>query len=92
MTEKLIHTTDYKKKRGKLYVALNYPGKVPHIASLDIETGKIKKLKDVKGPALFNVTSLTYDEDNDMLFYTTDNSANRDLFSYNLKIRRNLFS
>ena len=73
------------KKRGKIYVAVNYPGKVPHLASLDIETGKIKKLKDIKGPSLFNVTSLAYDEDNDMLFYTTDNSASRDLYSYNLK-------
>ena len=73
------------KKRNKIYVAINYPGKVPHIASLDLETGKIKNLRDVKGPALFNVTSLAYDEKNDFLFYTTDNSANRDLFSYNLK-------
>ena len=75
----------YDKKRNKIYVAINYPGKVPHIASLDLKSGKIKKLIDVKGPALFNVTSLEYDEKNDFLFYTTDNSANRDLYYYNLK-------
>ena len=34
---------------------LNYPGKVPHLASLDIETGKIKKLKDIKGPTLMMI-------------------------------------
>ncbi len=74
----------YDKKRNKIYVAVNFPGKVPHLASLDINSGKIKKLKDIKGPALFNVTSLAYDENNDILFYTTDNSANRDLYSYDL--------
>ena len=61
------------KKRNKIYVAVNYPGKIPHLAELDIKTGKIKRLQDVKGPTLFNVTSLTYDEKNDLLFYTTDN-------------------
>ena len=75
----------YDKKRDKVYVAVNYPGKIPHIAELDLETGKIKRLKDVKGPTLFNVTSLAYDEKNDMLFYTTDNDDKRDLNSYNLK-------
>ena len=88
ITEKVLGGVShafYDKKRNKIYVAINYPGQVPHIASLDLATGKIKKLKDVKGPALFNVASLTYDEKNDMLFYTSDNSANRDLLSYNLK-------
>ena len=73
------------KKRNKIYVAVNYPGKIPHLAELDIKTGKIKRLQDVKGPTLFNVTSLTYDEKNDLLFYTTDNDSKRDLNSYNLK-------
>jgi len=59
------------KKRNKIYVAVNYPGKIPHLAELDIKSGKIKRLHDVKGPTLFNVTSLTYDEKNQILFYTT---------------------
>jgi len=75
----------YDKKRNNIYVAVNYPGKIPHIAELDLKTGKIKRLKDVKGPTLFNVTSLAYDEKNDLLFYTTDNDDKRDLNSYNLK-------
>lgn len=75
----------YDKKRHNIYVAVNYPGKIPHIAELDLNTGKIKRLKDVKGPTLFNVTSLTYDEKNDLLFYTTDNNDQRDLNCYNLK-------
>ena len=75
----------HNKERNKIYVAVNYPGKIPHIAELDLKTGKIKRLKDVKGPTLFNVTSLAYDEKNDLLFYTTDNDDKRDLNSYNIK-------
>ena len=73
------------KKRNKIYVAVNYPGKIPHLAELDVESGEIKRLHDVKGPTLFNVTSLIYDKNNDLLFYTTDNDSKRDLNSYNLK-------
>jgi len=73
------------KKRNKIYVAVNYPGKIPHLAELDIKSGKIKRLHDVKGPTLFNVTSLTYDEKNQILFYTTDNDSKRDLNSYDIK-------
>ena len=72
-------------KHNKVYVAVNYPGKIPHLAALDLKTGKLKRLHDIKGPTLFNVTSLTYDENNDLLFYTTDNDAKRDLNVYNLK-------
>ena len=75
----------HNKKRNKIYVAVNYPGKIPHLAELDIESGKIKRLHDVKGPTLFNVTSLAYDEKNDLLFYTTDNDSKRDLNSFNLR-------
>ena len=88
ITEKVLGGVSHAfhdKKRNKIYVAVNYPGKVPHIASIDLETGEIDRLKDVKGPALFNVASLTYDEKNDLLIYSTDNNANRDLNSYNLK-------
>ena len=73
------------KKRNKIYVAVNYPGKIPHLSELDIKSGKIKRLHDVKGPTLFNVTSLTYDEKNQILFYTTDNDSKRDLNSYDIK-------
>lgn len=71
-------------KRNLIYVAVNYPGKVPHIASINLESGKIKRLVDIKGPTLFNVTSLAFDEKNDFLFFTTDNDGKRDLNSFSL--------
>src|SRR6056300_83335 len=37
------------KSKNQIYVAVNYPGKIPHIASIDLKSGKIKRLTDVKG-------------------------------------------
>ena len=39
----------------------------------------LRKLCDVKGPALYSVCSLAYDDEQGILFYTTDNNAWRDL-------------
>jgi len=73
------------KSKNQIYVAVNYPGKIPHIASIDLKSGKIKRLTDVKGPTLFNVTSLAFDKKNELLFFTTDNDGKRDLNSYNIR-------
>lgn len=75
----------YDRKRNKIYAAINYPGKVPHLAAINLSDGSIERLADIKGAALFYVSSLTYDEKNDLIFFTTDNDAWRDLNSYNLK-------
>ncbi len=82
-----VSYAQYDKKRNLIYVAINNTGKVPHLASIDLATGKLDRLTDIKGAALFYVTSLTYDEKNDILFYTTDNDSWRDLNSYNLKTK-----
>jgi len=78
----------FDKKRNTVYAAVNNPGKVPHLASLNLETGKINSLVDVKGAALFYVSSLTYDPAGDVLYFTTDNDSWRDLNSYNLETRK----
>lgn len=91
ITEKVLGGVShsfYDKKRNNIYVAVNYPGKIPHLASIDLTSGKIKRLVDIKGPTLFNVTSLAYDDKNDLLFYTTDNDEQRDINSYDLKTAR----
>ena len=74
----------HNRKTEKIYAAVNYPGKIPHIAEIDLKTGIVKRLHDIKGPSLFNVTSLSYDEKNNILYYTSDNDSRRDLNSYNL--------
>jgi len=74
----------YDSTEGKLYAAVNYPGQVPHIASINLSDGRVEKLCDVKGAALFFVSSTAYDQATGSLFYTTDNYAWRDLEVYNI--------
>ncbi len=75
----------YDESTGKLYSAINYPGQTAHIAEIDVASGSIDKIKDVRGPSLFYVTSLAYDPDSKTLFYTTDNNNWRDLVSLDLR-------
>lgn len=68
---------------GELYVAVRYPGTVAYIGALNPATGAIRKIRDVKGPALYFVTSLAYDPATKNLFYTADNDDWRDLHQVN---------
>lgn len=65
----------------ELYWGLRYPGIVAHLGALSIDDGTSRKLVDIKGPMLYNVTSLALDPEAKTLFYTTDNYAYRDLMS-----------
>jgi hypothetical protein len=64
-----------------LYAGVNYPGIVGHIAAISLEDGSVRKLRDVKQPAMYTVTSLAFDPDSRTLYYTNDNYAYRDLLS-----------
>jgi hypothetical protein len=63
----------------RLYVAAYYPGAVAQVAELSLDTGARRQIQEVKGPALYFVTSLAYNAQGDTLFYTTDNNDWRDL-------------
>ena len=69
----------YDEKAGKLYAAFNYPGVVAHVGSIDVATGNLERIVDIKGPVIYTVTSLTYDPQAQQIYYTTDNGAHRDL-------------
>lgn len=64
---------------GSLIGAFRYPGVVAHVGELDLASGRIRKLEDIKGPMLYRVTSLAYDPQSNTAWYTTDNYAFRDL-------------
>ena len=68
-----------------LYAAFRYPGVVAHIGALSVDDGSIERIVDVKGPMIFRVSSLAYDADSNMIYYTTDNHAHRDLVSLDLR-------
>jgi hypothetical protein len=70
---------------SRMYVAVNLPGQTPHIASVDLATGTVENLHEVRGGALFYVTSLSFDPASRTLFYTTDNNHWRDLYSYDVQ-------
>ncbi|MGH2568452.1 MAG: hypothetical protein ACRDGA_08950, partial [Bacteroidota bacterium] len=63
----------------KIFAAINYPGQISHIASIDVQTGAITPICDVKGAALYYVSSTAYDPATGSFFYTTDNNRWRDL-------------
>lgn len=58
-----------------------YPGVVGHLGALSLEDGSTRRLTDIKAPMKYRVTSLAYDPDQQILFYTTDNLDLRDLKS-----------
>jgi hypothetical protein len=63
----------------KLYAAVLYPGETAHIAAIDLKTGDMEKICDIRGAALYYVSSVTYDPDSGTIFFTTDNGSWRDL-------------
>jgi len=67
--------------RRTAYAGVFYPGVVAHIAELSIDTGRVRSVCEVKGPALHFVCSLARDPKSGTLFYTADNNEWRDLRS-----------
>jgi WD40 repeat protein len=75
----------YNPLNRKLYAAIMYPGQIAHLAAIDVESGDIEKICDIKGPSLYTVTSLAFDQSTATLFYTTDNYEWRDLVAVDIK-------
>jgi hypothetical protein len=71
-----------------LYAGLNYPGIVGHIAAVSLADGSVRKLRDVKQPAMYTVTSLAFDPASGTLFYTNDNYGYRDLVSLDPRTKK----
>ena len=63
-----------------LYAGFNAPGSVAHIGAISLDTGAARHLVDIKGPNIYQVTSIAYDPAG-TIFYTTDNLAHRDLMA-----------
>jgi len=76
------------RERGELHVAIRYPGQVAHLAAIDVETGRLEKIHDLKGAATYYVTSMAFDAERRLLFLTSDNKEWRDLWSLDLETRK----
>ena len=66
-------------KTNSLIAAFRYPGVIGFIGRMDLGTGKITPLQELKGMMLYKVTSLAFDADSRKAYYTDDNYAFRDL-------------
>jgi hypothetical protein len=73
------------RQRGAVYLAVRYPGQLAHLARLDLDSGRLEKLANVEGAALFYVTSLAFDPERRLLYFTTDNYGWRDLHVFDLE-------
>ena len=69
----------------RLFAAVLYPGQVAHIAAIDIDTGDIEKICEIKDPALYFVSSLALNQVEGQIFYTTDNNSWRDLYVVDIR-------
>lgn len=74
----------YEPTRRVLYAALNYPGQVSHLAAINVDNGSVEKVCDVRGGAVFDVSSVAYDASTETLFFTTDNNEQRSLEAVNV--------
>ena len=66
-------------KTNRLVAAFRYPGEIGFVGTMDLATGKLRKLAEIKGMMLYKVTSLAFDPDSRKAYYTEDNYAFRDL-------------
>ncbi len=67
-----------------ILAAVFHPGALAHLAAIPLDGGPERVLQEVKGPALYFVTSLAFDPAARRLYYTTDNNDWRDLREYDL--------
>lgn len=71
-----------------LIAAVYHPGSVAQLAAIPLSGGAPRTLREVKGPALYFVSSLAFDPHTRTVFYTTDNNEWRDLRAYDLATGR----
>jgi hypothetical protein len=68
----------------KLYAAVRYPGRVPHLVSISLADGKVEELEEVRGAISYRVASVAYDPSSETLFYTRNNQTHRSIVAYDL--------
>jgi hypothetical protein len=78
----------FDKQAGKIYMAVNYPGRLAHIAAIDVVSGEMKRIAPVQSPSLYYVTSLAYDDSAKILFASTHNNDWRGLQSIDVSTGR----
>jgi len=78
----------YDRAAGLIYAAVRHTGRMPYLAAIHPDTGRVEHLTDIPGGALYYVTSLAFDAPGGRLFFTTNNNALRTLNVFDLKTRK----
>jgi hypothetical protein len=71
-----------------LIAAVNYPGRLAHIAKINVASGAMEKVGPVQSPGLFYVTGIAYDDSTKTVFSTTQNRDWRGLQSTDIRTGR----
>jgi hypothetical protein len=74
----------YDAKTNSLIGGFRYPGVLPHVGVLSLDTGKVRRLTDIKSSQIYRVTSMAYDPDVGKAYFTADNYAYRDLMEVDI--------
>jgi hypothetical protein len=71
-------------RTNSLIAGFRFPGRIGFVGRMDLATGKLTPLQEIKGMMLYKVTSTAFDADARTLYYTEDNYAFRDLMAVNV--------
>jgi len=74
----------YDAKTNSLISGFRAVGQIANIGMVSLTDGSTRKLTDLKGPALYRVTSVAFDPESRIAFFTADNNAWRDLMQVNV--------
>jgi hypothetical protein len=74
----------YDPRTQSLIAGFRYVGQIAHLGVLSLQSGEVRHLTNIKGPALYRVTSLAYDRATNTAYFTNDNNAYRDLMEVNV--------
>lgn len=80
-----ISRSFYDPQTRALIGAFRYPGVIGHVGVLSLDTGKIRRLQNVKGAMLYRVTSTAYDPETHTVWYNADNYAYRDIMQMDVR-------
>ncbi|MEI9992794.1 MAG: hypothetical protein WDM86_22520 [Rhizomicrobium sp.] len=80
-----VSRTYYDAATDSLIAGFRAPGIIANIGMISLKDGSIRKLTNLKGPALYRVTSLAYDAPEHKVYYTSDNNDFRDLMEIDLR-------
>jgi len=78
----------YDSATSSILVAVRHPGQEAHIASIDIASGRFKRIHDIPAASGLSVTSLVFDPSSRTLFFTTNNADWRNLLALDMATGR----